>query len=301
VNLPSEAVPKETDPNRRRFALRIHYDGSPFHGWQLQPGMPTVQGALEAVLTQIAAGRRVAVIGSGRTDRGVHATGQIAVADLPEPWTSAPLRRSLNAMLPDGIWVEAVRRVPPRFHPRFDAVRRRYRYRVGTAPRVHSPFLAQMCWPRTEGALDLTRLNACAALLPGTRSFRPFAKAGQPERGEICTIFEAKWEPWGTLGFTFEVEADRFLHHMVRYLVGTMVQVAAGERPLSAFEALLTDPDTSLVTSPPAPSEGLFLVNVEYPEGAWGEHPDMDPVPEPATPSPTLQTPPWAEAHEDLP
>lgn len=296
---PSASSRARFDPTRVRFALRVHYDGAPFFGWQLQPGVPTVQGELETVLSRLTGGERVVVTGSGRTDRGVHATGQVAVADLPASWTAGALRRSLNALLPRGIWIEAACPVSSGFHPRFDAVRRSYRYRVGTVPETRSPFLAGVCWTRCDPPPDLEVLEQCAEGLPGTRSFRAFAKAGQPERGEICTIFAARWRPWGTRGLVFEVQADRFLHHMVRYLVGTMVEVAEGGRPMGEFEALLKDPNAPFRTSPPAPPEGLFLVDVEYPhdafKDAWSAAKTSD-APASHSPHPTLWGP-----NEDFP
>jgi tRNA pseudouridine38-40 synthase len=277
-------------PDAACFALLVHYDGAPFHGWQLQPDAPTVQGELERVLARITGGTRIPVTGSGRTDRGVHATGQVASVTLPDPagrWNAPALRRSLNALLPDTIWIEEVRRVPPSFHPRFDARRRSYRYRVGTSPQARSPLHARGCWPTDPVPPDAALLHAAAALLPGDRSFRAFARAGQEERGDRCHLMAAAWHPWKEdaegeiLGWTFHVTANRYLHHMVRYLVGTMVAVARGERPLAELEALLDDPDSGLVTSPPAPAQGLFLTRVEYETHAWGTSPDRDPPPPP--------------------
>jgi tRNA pseudouridine38-40 synthase len=248
--------------NSIRLRLTVHYDGSGFRGWQLQPDHRTVQGELESALSRLA-DRPRSVLGSGRTDTGVHAKGQIASADMPPPWTADRLHRALNAVLPDDIWVEEVRRVPADFHPRYDAVARTYEYRVGTAPAARSPFQRRWCWALAD-TLDGGILERAAALLPGEHSFLAFAKAGQPERGDRCTVAEARWTPW-ELGWAFTITADRYLHHMVRYLVGTMVDMARGRRPFADLAALL-DQAPDLETSPPAPPEGLFLVRVEYPE-----------------------------------
>ncbi|CAN5728818.1 tRNA pseudouridine(38-40) synthase TruA [soil metagenome] len=271
-------------PEFVRFSLILHYHGAPFHGWQLQLNAPTVQGELERVLARLNAGVRVPVTGSGRTDRGVHATGQVVTAVLPARWTAAELRRSLNALLPRSMWVEEVRRVPDAFHPRFGARRRSYAYQVGTVPLSASPFLRAFCWPVLERLPDGEGLAAAAALVPGDRSWKAFARAGQEARGDRSQVFAASWTPWldgdGTpLGWRFHITATRYLHHMVRYLVGTMMAVARGDRPLAEFDALLNVPGTPLVTSPPAPPEGLFLSRVEYEEGAFGTDPDRDPVP----------------------
>jgi tRNA pseudouridine38-40 synthase len=253
------------DPSdTKRLKLTVHYDGSAFHGWQYQPDQRTVQGELEATLTRLAASPRTAV-GSGRTDAGVHATGQVVSVDMPARWDGRTLQKALNATLPRDIWVEAAEIAPPGFHPRFDAVARSYRYDVGTHPLSRSPFHRRWCWALAE-AVDENVLHALAGRLPGTRSFRSFSKSGQPERGYVCTVDRATWSRW-ELGLRFEITANRYLHHMVRYLVGTMVEIGTGHRPSGAFDALLeSDPDTR--TSPPAPPEGLFLTLVEYPSGS---------------------------------
>lgn len=245
-----------------RLRMTVHYDGAHFHGWQLQPDQRTVQGELEQALSRLADRPRT-VLGSGRTDTGVHATGQVAVVDMPARWTAPDLHRSLNAVLPQDIWIEEVRAVPAGFHPRYDAVARTYTYRIGTAPEARSPFQRGWCWALGE-PLDLDALNTSAAHLVGEHSFQAFAKAGQPERGDRCTVAQAAWAPW-ELGVSFTITADRYLHHMVRYLVGTMVEIARGHRPAAELPALLRG-EAGLETSPPAPPEGLFLSRVEYPD-----------------------------------
>ncbi|GMV07313.1 MAG: tRNA pseudouridine synthase A [Gemmatimonadota bacterium] len=245
-----------------RLQLTVHYDGSGFHGWQFQPDQRTVQGELEAALSRLADRPRT-VVGSGRTDAGVHATGQVASVDMPPKWVPDALHRALNAVLPPDIWVKDVHRVQKDFHPRYDAQRRSYEYRVGIAAECRSPFHRPWCWALGE-PLDAELLHQGAAHLEGNHSFLAFAKAGQPERGDRCTIHAAAWDRWA-LGRSFHVTADRYLHHMVRYLVGTMVDVARGRRPLDDIPALLRA-EGGVETSPPAPPEGLFLTRVEYPE-----------------------------------
>jgi tRNA pseudouridine38-40 synthase len=265
-----------TPRSLKRFALTVHYDGAPFHGWQIQKEERTVQGELESVLGRISGERRV-VVGSGRTDRGVHATGQVASVDLPEKWTAGTLRTAVNALLPPEIWVAEARRVPDDFHPRYHATLRSYEYRIGTVDAARSPFHRPFCWPLGRDRPRAELLARAARLVPGERSFARFARAGQPERGERCRVTEATWTPWDRLGFRFRICADRFLHHMVRYLVGTMVAVACGRRPLGEMEELLEHPESPLRTSPPAPPEGLFLSRVEYPRERLGNDPDLDP------------------------
>ncbi len=253
-----------TPDDTLRFRLTLHYDGSEFLGWQRQPRGRTVQSELEAALEQLTGKRRM-VTAAGRTDRGVHATGQVASLTLPRRWTAGELRRALNAVLPHDVWVEEVREAPKDFHPRRDAVARSYMYRVGLAEAAHSPFHARWCWA-LERKVEPDRLHQGAGILPGEHSFRAFAKSGQEARGYRCRIDEACWRPWEGLGVALYITANRFLHHMIRYLVSTMVDVGTGRRSLDEMVELLKDPDTSLRTSPPAPPEGLFLTRVDYPE-----------------------------------
>jgi len=254
----------------KRFRFTLHYDGGQFCGWQVQPDVRTVQGELESALQRLTE-RTVGVIAAGRTDTGVHATGQVASALLPARWTAEALERALNAVLPDDVWVAAVEETPLDFHARYDARARGYQYRVGTRPAARSPFVRRWCWPLRR-PLSPQLLRDAARLFLGTHSFRLFSKAGQPERGEMCTVLRSEWSEWPGLGFEYRVIANRFLHHMVRYMVGTMADVAQERRPLADIGALLAG-DAGLETSPPAPSSGLCLARVYYDD----ESPESDP------------------------
>ena len=249
-------------PVERRVRLTLHYDGAEFYGWQIQPGVRTVQAELETVLSRLTA-RPVRVAAAGRTDAGVHAAGQVVAADVPARWTPDALHRALNALLPRDIWVREVQAAPAGFDPRRHAIARAYVYRVGTSEMAHSPFHRRWCWP-VRAPLRADALAEAASLLPGEHSFRAFAKAGQPERGDRCTIHRADWVPWQEVGLAFHIVGNRFLHHMVRYLVGTMVEVAMGRRPAGDMAALLAG-EAGFATSPPAPATGLFLARVDYP------------------------------------
>ncbi|MXX57009.1 MAG: tRNA pseudouridine(38-40) synthase TruA [Gemmatimonadetes bacterium] len=247
-----------------RFKLILHYDGSSFRGWQSQPGASTVQGEIEAAIAQLT-GERRPVVGSGRTDTGVHATGQVAAVTMPAPWTAQALLRSLNALLPDAVWVREAVAVHDGFHPRRDAVERSYSYRVGTAPEVASPFHRRWCWPLCR-PIDLEAASRAAHHLAGEHEFRSFAKSGQPQRGYACRVTHARWRRWEDLGAVFEISANRFLHRMVRYLVGTMVDMALGRRDESEMVLMLQGDakQHGLTTSPPAPPDGLLLTRVDY-------------------------------------
>ena len=243
--------------------LVLHYDGAGFAGWQRQPDARTVQGELEAAVRRLC-GAEQPVIGAGRTDAGVHARGQAAGVRVPEKWRAAALRRALNAVLPPDIWVAAAYEMRPAFHARYSATARRYSYYLGTDDAAHSPFRRPREWP-VNGAIDLARLRAAAALLPGEHAFRAFAVRGTAPADDHhrCVVREAAWrEREG--GLVFEIEANRFLHHMVRFLVGTMVAIAAGRRD-DADMARLLDASDNREVSPPAPANALFLDRVEYP------------------------------------
>lgn len=249
----------------RTVQLVLHYDGSGFSGWQRQPDQRTVQGVLEQALERLC-GEATAALGSGRTDAGVHARGQSVGVRVKARWTPDELRRALNAVLPEDVWVAAAFEMRPDFHARYSATARGYSYYIGTDDAAHSPFRR-----RTEHAvsfaLDPGALDAAAAPIVGTHSFRAFAVRGTaPETDDHrCDVRRAQWRrrPDGA-GFIFEIEANRFLHHMVRFLVGTMLDVASGRRPVDDVPRLLAAADNKEV-SPPAPPHALFLDRVEYP------------------------------------
>ena len=247
----------------RSVQLVLHYDGAGFSGWQRQPGERTVQGVLEAAAAKLC-GESITVVGAGRTDAGVHARGQAAGLRVPGKWGALALRRSMNAILPNDVWIAAAFEMRDEFHPRYSATSRSYSYFVGTDDLSSSPFRRryELAWKRP---LDVGRLSAAAEAVRGRCCFRAFAVKGTaPERDDHrCTVSHAAWrEREG--GFVFDITADRFLHHMVRFLVGTMLEIAGGRRDVSVMRELLVQDDNSDV-SPPAPAHALFLERVEYP------------------------------------
>lgn len=254
------------DRGTQRIAFTVQYDGSSFFGWQLQREERTVQGELESVLSRLFAAP-ARIVGSGRTDRGVHAMGQVAAVDAPEQWSPRSLRRAMNALLPDEVWISAAAEVADDFHPRYNALERSYIYRIGLSPAAFSPFHARWCWPLAKTPqLDL--LQEAAQAIVGDHSFKAFAKAGQEHRGDRCIVTSTGWNPWADIGFEFRVSANRYLHHMVRYLVGTLVDIGLERRPLDTIGSLL-ESAPGLTTSVPAPPTGLYLSQVRYPEGAY--------------------------------
>jgi tRNA pseudouridine38-40 synthase len=247
----------------RTVQLVLHYDGSGFHGWQRQPEQRTVQSVLESALERLC-GTPTPALASGRTDAGVHARGQAVGVTVPEKWTPDALRRALNALLPDDVWVAAALAMRPEFHARYSAVARRYSYYVGTDDSAHSPFRSRVEYA-FDFKLDRRALDAAVKPLVGAHSFRAFAVKGTaPDADEHrCTVRSARWADRDG-GLVFEIEANRFLHHMVRFLVGTMLDVASGRRPVTDVPMLLAAADNQQVSSP-APPHALFLDSVEYP------------------------------------
>ncbi len=247
----------------RTVQLVLHYDGAGFSGWQRQPAQRTVQGVLEAALERLCSGP-IPALGSGRTDAGVHARGQAVGVRVPERWDVNQLKRALNAVLPADIWVARTYEMREDFHARYSAVSRRYSYHVGTDDEAHSPFRGR--YELAFGQpLDRSALDAAAAHLQGEHCFRGFAVLGTAPAHDDhrCRVHVARWRDRPG-GLAFEIEANRFLHHMVRFLVGTLLDIATARRPLSDLQRLLAAADNREV-SPPAPPHALFLDAVTYP------------------------------------
>jgi tRNA pseudouridine38-40 synthase len=254
--------PAKFPPVSRTFLATLHYDGTGYVGWQRQPAGRSVQNEFERVLKRIFGHVSVAHA-AGRTDAGVHAVGQGVSFAAPAAWTHDSLRRALNALLPADCWVESVHPMLPGFHARKSALTRRYRYDIGTDDAAGSPFRRPFEWALRR-PLDVGLLEAAAECVRGEHDFKAFAAKGNKPHHR-CRLLLSRWErrPLGQ-GVSFHVEADRFLHHMVRMLVGTMVDVALGRRPVADIGLLLERQDNS-ATSPPAPPQGLYFAAVTDP------------------------------------
>jgi tRNA pseudouridine38-40 synthase len=225
--------------------------------------MRTVQGVLEEGLERLC-GCRVPALGSGRTDAGVHARGQAVGVRVPQRWTPSELRRALNAVLHQDVWVAAATEMRPEFHARYSAVSRRYAYYVGLDDGAGSPFRRRREYAFRH-AVDVDALDAASVLVTGEHRFLAFAVRGTApaDDNHLCRVLDARWDRRAG-GLVFRITANRFLHQMVRFLVGTMLDMASGRRPVADMLELLAATDNAGV-SPPAPPHGLFLECVEYP------------------------------------
>jgi len=279
-----------SDPSLQNWKVTLAYDGTDFQGWQVQPGLPTIQGELQAALGRIT-GESPLPQGSGRTDAGVHALAQVASFTLRAPIPPGNLHRALNRTLPPSIRVSEAKTARSTFHARHSAVAKTYEYRLLLASDC-SPFLARYVyscpWP-----LDLEPLQAAARLFEGEHDFLSFA-ATDPDRtqrilaedeepgdhdlircamakavntGTIRTVFSSAWEQRPTDAgelLIYRVRGNGFLHHMVRNLVGTMIDIGRGQLALEEISRILAARDRSQA-GPTAPARGLFLHSVDYP------------------------------------
>jgi len=251
------------------FLARLHYVGTGFLGWQRQAKGRTVQAEVERVLERLC-GRRIVAHGAGRTDAGVHAMGMGVSFSAPAKWTPATLRKAMNALLAKDCWIESVQAMAPGFHARKSATGRQYRYLIGTDDAAQSPFRRATEWALGR-PLELTRLDAAAATIRGRHDFRAFAIKGEPKPHWECDIRRAEWGAReGGTGVVLHIAADRFLHHMVRMLVGTMVDIALERRPASDMARLLAARENS-DTSPPAPAQGLYFMAADYPAESFAD------------------------------
>lgn len=249
-----------------RFILKISYKGTNYAGWQIQPNAPTVQAEIERALS-IALRRPVTIYGSGRTDAGVHARGQVAHFDAPDLSSAATrdrLRRSLNGLLPNDIFIQSIAEVPCDFHARFDADYRTYHYYFSDA---HQPLHAQTTgfFPHLSAFEAMQQAAACIRGNLDCQSFTPFDPALPHHR---CWFFESHFlAPDHDGRHCYVVTANRFLRNLVRSLVGTLMEVGSGKMSVASFETLFHAPDRSRAGTT-APAKGLVLHEVGY-DGRW--------------------------------
>lgn len=246
----------------RRIRITVAYDGTDYHGWQVQPGLPTIQGALESAVSEIE-GAAVAVAGSGRTDAGVHALAQIAAFSIANPIPVENLRRAVNRLLSPDIRIVAAEEAAPDFHPRFQAKSKLYEYRIFRAE-VCSPFDRRYVYHHPY-PLNIEKTMLLAPLLEGEHDFSSFAAADEKDAlggSKARHIFSSRLEMSGAT-LRYRVRGSGFLKHMVRNIVGVLLEAGKGNLDESDILRRL-EPASGISPGPSAPARGLFLVEVEY-------------------------------------
>jgi len=246
----------------RRIALKVEYDGADFRGWQLQPNGRTVQEVLEQAIKQ-ATGEHSRIHGSGRTDSGAHAEGQVAHFDTDTNIPNERIRGALNHYLPPDTAVLAACEVGDDFHSRFHAHSKLYRYRVLRSS-VRRPLRRRVCL-RESRPLEVEPMRECARILRGEHDFASFGMETHRRSSTVRTITISEWEEHGD-ELHYLVEANGFLYRMVRILVGTMLHVGLGKMDVAEFRRILEARDRNQA-GPTKSAHGLTLVKVVYPPG----------------------------------
>jgi tRNA pseudouridine38-40 synthase len=242
------------------YQVILAYDGSEFFGYQRTPKARTVQGVVEVALHQLGWQERT-ILSAGRTDTGVHAAGQVIAFSLEWKATFRELQAALNANLPQDVSAVAVQEARPGFHPRYDALARRYRYRI-FCQEWRNPLRERYAW-RVWPVVDPTLMPASSQCLPGTHDFAAFGTPPRSGGSTIRTVYQAGWQVEGD-ELVFDILADAFLYHMVRHLVGLQVRIGQGKLPPEILPNLLKGADQAPVQNL-APPQGLTLVEVVYP------------------------------------
>ena len=247
----------------RRIRVRVAYDGTDFHGWQVQPGLVTIQGVLQEVISGIE-GSPVLVMASGRTDAGVHALQQVAAFTISNPIPVDNLRKAINRLLPPAVRILEVRETSDDFHPRYDAVAKTYEYRIWrgeSCPPFEWRYLHHHAYPLNEALM-----MEAAPVLQGEHDFSAFAASDERDElglSKVRTIFTSVVAQRGDL-LTYRVRGSGFLKHMVRNIVGTLLEVGKGNLTCEGLLEVIASRDR-MRAGPTAPAKGLFLISVEYP------------------------------------
>lgn len=244
----------------QRYFIYFAYEGTNYHGWQIQPNGITVQECIIKALSTYLR-EEIEVTGAGRTDTGVHATLMVAHFDYSGELDLNLLTDKLNRLLPPDISVYQIRKVKPDAHARFDALSRTYKYYITT---VKYPFNRHLKY-KIHGSLDFEAMNKAAMTLFDYTDFTSFSKLHTDVKTNICSIKHAVWEKDGEHDWVFTIQADRFLRNMVRAIVGTLIEVGRGKLSIDGFKKVIEAKDRGKAGTS-APGHALFLVDIDYPE-----------------------------------
>jgi tRNA pseudouridine38-40 synthase len=244
----------------KNFRLNIEYDGTNYHGWQRQKKDITIQATIEKALSLMTC-QEITLVGSGRTDAGVHALGQVAHFKCDTRLGAETFHRGLNSLLPNDIVITACRQVSKTFHARFDVKSKIYHYRILNRP-LPSALLRHHVW-HIHTPLNTMAIKAACKCLLGRHDFKTFEGAGSPRNHTLRNIMTAKWTTCDTDLYQFCIEADGFLRYMVRNIVGTLINVGIEKTSPREFEKILHSQDRNQAGAT-APPNGLYLVQVKY-------------------------------------
>ncbi|MAA50969.1 MAG: tRNA pseudouridine(38-40) synthase TruA [Candidatus Marinimicrobia bacterium] len=242
----------------KNYKITISYDGTSLHGWQIQKNSRTVQGDIENALEKIF-NQKINLIGAGRTDSGVHALGQVANFKVSTSMTPDQLKNALNGNLERDIFIISCHEVNLDFHSRFSAVKREYIYKIQTN---FTPISRNFSWSLDSNFVDINILNECSKLVIGEHDFSQLSKKNVEIENKNCHIYSSKWIVDDS-SLNYIISANRFLHHMVRYLVGVMIEVSKKNLlSIDDFESMLNANKRKFIFK--APSKGLYLNRVLY-------------------------------------
>lgn len=246
--------------NEQNIKLTLAYDGTHYHGWQRQTNAITLQQTIEEKL-EVMVGEPVTLVASGRTDAGVHALGQVCHFITRSPIPPDAIKKGLNSLLCDDILIKDAQYVPLDFHARYDAKRKTYEYRIVNTP-LPDLFRRNFCW-HIPVPLNLEAMAQCLSLLKGTHDFSSFRSSGSQNQNPVRTLHVAEVKGVSRGELIVTLEADGFLRHMVRNIVGTLVQAGLNKMDLDAFEGIVSARDRRMAGIK-APAQGLFLIQVTY-------------------------------------
>jgi tRNA pseudouridine38-40 synthase len=251
---------KKSSMNKKNFKLTIEYDGTHYHGWQRQKFDRTIQGEIEAAIEKMTC-QKVSLIGSGRTDAGAHAFGQVANFLCNTALTAKNFQNGLNSLLDADIVIRSCEQVTDTFHARYDVVKKHYRYWI--CNRIIPPAVGRQYTWFIRHRLDIAAMCHAAEKFAGCHDFKAFEGSGSPRLTTVRKVFHSQLKRDEDGYLRFDIEAEGFLRFMVRNIVGTLVQVGSGKMPAEQVKKILASKDRKLA-GPTAPSQGLFLMTISY-------------------------------------